>query len=255
MRPIANLRCFAIVILLGSGVGFAQSTLPATSPTSTSPPTGAMSTPAAVDAVVAPKAGHRALVMYAQGQLTVIAENSSLSEILRDISRQTAMKIIGNLTDERVYGKYGPGTPNDVLASLLNGTSSNMLLRETAANEPAELILTPRLAASPAGPDGAVSQDRSDSEDRNLISAEQLAPVMPPPPVPHAQFSPGSSDGRSTSSISPTGYVPPRAGYPGAPGSSAAPGGQAPQGSAGVGTPSQIYQQLQQLQSQQAATP
>ena len=73
---------------------------------------------------------HRAQIVYAQGQLQVVADNSSLNQILRDIAQQTGMKITGGVVDQRVFGKYGPGAPAEILATLLNGTGCNMLLRE-----------------------------------------------------------------------------------------------------------------------------
>lgn len=84
-------------------------------------------------------------VTYANGQLSVAASNSSLNQILRDIARETGMKITGGVTDERVFGQYGPAAPSKVLGDLLDGTGSNMLLVHATAATPAELVLTPRL--------------------------------------------------------------------------------------------------------------
>ncbi len=67
-------------------------------------------------------------VSYSNGQITVAANNSSLNQILRDISSKTGMKITGGVTDERVFGQYGPAVPSSILTTLLDGTSSNMLL-------------------------------------------------------------------------------------------------------------------------------
>lgn len=87
---------------------------------------------------------HPAQVTYANGEITVAASNSSLNQILRDIARETGMKITGGVTDERVFGQYGPATPSKILGELLDGTESNMLLLQATAAAPAELILTPR---------------------------------------------------------------------------------------------------------------
>jgi hypothetical protein len=85
-----------------------------------------------------------ARVTYTNGQLTVAASNSSLNQILRDIAHETGMKITGGVTDERVFGQYGPAVPSKVLGDLLDGTGSNMLLLHATAATPAELVLTPR---------------------------------------------------------------------------------------------------------------
>lgn len=83
-------------------------------------------------------------VIYTDGQLTVDASNSSLNQILRDIAHETGMKITGGVTDERVFGKYGPAAPSKVLGELLDGTGTNMMLLHASATAPAELILTSR---------------------------------------------------------------------------------------------------------------
>ena len=89
-------------------------------------------------------AGRIAEVTYLHGRLEVTADNSSLNQILREIARQTGMKITGSIADERVYGKYGPATAGEILSILLDGTGTNMMLTETASEAPAELILTPQ---------------------------------------------------------------------------------------------------------------
>jgi len=129
-------------------VGPHASTLPATSPTSLPTPNAQPAPIAAVPTVGAPSAPstppRRATVTYAAGLLDVRADNSSLNQILRAIGNLTGMKITGGVTDERVFGNYGPAEPSTILATLLDGTGSNMLLRESADSAPAELILTPR---------------------------------------------------------------------------------------------------------------
>jgi hypothetical protein len=94
--------------------------------------------------ISAPPTPEAAQVKYANGQLTVAANNSSLNKILSDIAHKTGMKITGGVTDERVFGQYGPAAPSKVLGDLLDGTGSNMLLVHATAAAPAELILTPR---------------------------------------------------------------------------------------------------------------
>jgi len=117
------------LFFLGGGLACAQSSsLPAARPTAPGPQ----------------QAGSIAEVAYLQGQLEITADNSSLNQILREIARKTGMKITGGVIDQRVYGKYGPAAPAEVLSILLDGTGSNMLLTQTASDVPAELVLTPR---------------------------------------------------------------------------------------------------------------
>ena len=67
-------------------------------------------------------------VDYAGGRLSVNASNASLNQILQEIAGRTGMKITGGVSDERVFGQYGPSSPSVVLVALLDGTGSNMLL-------------------------------------------------------------------------------------------------------------------------------
>lgn len=85
-----------------------------------------------------------AQVTYTGGNLFVSANNSSLNQILHDIGHETGMKITGGVTDQRVFGQYGPAAPAKVLGELLDGTGSNMLFMHATSATPAQLILTPR---------------------------------------------------------------------------------------------------------------
>jgi hypothetical protein len=204
---------------MGGAAGFGQSALPPTSPTAASSP--AASPPAVRANAPAKAAPQHASVVYSGGQLEVSADDSSLNQILRDIARATGMKITGGVTDERVFGKYGPAGASEVLSNLLDGTGSNMLLKETADKVPAELILSPRTGGpTPPNPNAPGFDDDSSSSE----AAEQPRPAAPPPPPPAVpQTQPG---------------MPP---VPNA-------NGQPPTNS--TRTPQEIYQQLQQLQLQ-----
>ncbi len=140
------------------------STLPATPPTSFSPAgTIAPITAGATSADHPGNRRHRAQVSCAGGEITVRADNSSLNGILRSIAACTGMRVTGGVEDQRVFGNYGPGSPSTILATLLDGTGSNMLLQETAANAPAMLILTPRTGvATPPSPTAVVDDDPDD---------------------------------------------------------------------------------------------
>lgn len=100
---------------------------------------------------------HRARVSYADGLLDVRADNSSLNQILRDVSRETGMKIVGGVADQRVFGNYGPAPAGSVLQTLLDGTNTNMLLQENPATRaPEQLVLSPRTGGiTPPGPSSA----------------------------------------------------------------------------------------------------
>lgn len=74
-------------------------------------------------------------VTFSAGQLIINAPNSTLGDVLRAVRKQTgaAVDVPGNAT-ERVVGRFGPGAPRDVLASLLNGSHFNYVLLGSATN-------------------------------------------------------------------------------------------------------------------------
>lgn len=259
------------------------STLPATSPTSLPTPNTQPAPIAAVPtAAVAPSAPstppHRATVTYAAGLLDVRADNSSLNQILRAIGNLTGMKITGGVTDERVFGNYGPAEPSTILATLLDGTGSNMLLRESADNAPAELILTPRNGGptppnpnAPGFDDGTEARGNHDGlpgpRQRGDLPSRFGRPGTPqdaqpgsvPPSISQplnnvngspTNTSPSASTLPVTDSVS-TDSVPTPSTTPATSGIVDAPN-PPPAGSttSTPKTPEQIYQQLQQLQQQ-----
>lgn len=129
---------------------------------------------------------HRAEVSYAAGKLFVSANNSSLNQILRDISRETGMKITGGVTDERVFGQYGPDAPSKILNTLLDGTGSNMLLLQATGTTPAELILTPRQGGpTPPNPNASTfDDDPTGTQASRPIPSPERPQYSPTPNIP-----------------------------------------------------------------------
>jgi hypothetical protein len=223
-------RRFAAYLLLGGGVALAQSALPPTSPTALTP-----ASPVAPSPAVPPQPpAHHAQVVFAHGQLEITADDSSLNQILRDIGSQTGMKITGGVADQRVFGKYGPASPAEVLADLIDGTGSNMLLRDNAANVPAELILTPQ-GGGPTPPNP------------NARSFDDDTPDQPQPPARYEQEPPRPAYVAEPHPAAPAANTPDAASSsnPSSPGAN-------PTSPNGVQTPQQIYEQLQRLQQTQA---
>lgn len=107
------------------------------------------------------------------GSLAVDANNSSLSQILKDLA-VTGMTVDGFEKDSRVFGFYGPGPPRDVLSSLLDGAGYNFLMvGETDAGTPREVVLMARSNAPITA--GQPSPQHEEEEDE--------PPPPPPPPV------------------------------------------------------------------------
>ena len=232
MQRLMPIRYFAALSIALCPVLHAQiqrSQLPATSPTEQSQPQSITLPP-----VPAPPPTHRAQVAYAQGQLSISADNSSLNQILRDVAHQTGMKITGGVAEEHVFGQYGPAKPARVLAMLLEGTGSNILLVQSGAAAPTELILTPRTGgATPPNPNAPNFNDAADNEDTPPRSAERVLPRRPLQP---GELDPNRPDPPAT-------LLPPN----NPPDATPSAQDQSPNG---IKTPQQIYDQLMRLRQQ-----
>ena len=163
----------ALLSLCGFAGAQVQSGLPPTAPTS-------MPAPIAATALTGPVASRpkKATVTYAAGLLDVRANDSSLNSILRLIAQKTGMTISGSVADQRVFGNYGPAEPSVVLATLLDGTGTNVLIRESQMNAPAELVLTPR-QGGPTPPSPDVQANEPEEEDTSVAPAPIPAPSFP----------------------------------------------------------------------------
>jgi hypothetical protein len=206
-----------------------QAMRPASTPVSSTPPATATTTPEPPPIPLTPsqRPPQRAQVTYADGALSVAADNASLNQILRQIASDTGMKITGGVTDERVFGHYGPADPAQVLATLLDGTGSNMILVHHDGAAPSELILTPRQGGPTPPNPNAAAYNRPEPE-------EPPTQTVQPPPYAQPQGNP---------------VIPPaNAGVPnGAPPANSS----QPDNPNGVKTPQQIYEQLQRMRQQQ----
>jgi hypothetical protein len=108
-------------------------------------------------------------VQYEAGELTIVAHNSTLADVLKAVRQQTGAEFdIPPNASERVVADIGPGPARDVLAQLLNGTHFNYVMVGSAADPTAvhSLLLTPKsgtpdtttAANRPGGPQRGVAQ-------------------------------------------------------------------------------------------------
>ncbi len=183
----------------------------------------------------------RARVDYTNGLLTVTANNSSLNQILGSIARATGIKIAGGVTDERVFGTYGPVDLPAMLAILLDGTGSNRMLSGDTPGNPQTLTLTPRQGgATPPSPPMAQGSDDPDPVD------------LPPQLTPRTADAPVGAVQQPVNPPQPNAFTPPTVQPSAQPDAAAAPAATTTdQSPNGVKTPQQIYDQLMKLQSQQ----
>jgi hypothetical protein len=144
--------------------------------------------------------------------LTIQADNSSLMDILGQVTAASGMTVEGLGQDQRIFGSYGPGEPHEVLSALLHGSGYNMvMLGQTTAGAPRQLTLSPRGAGVSNNGPGRPTQTNPDDEEDEV----QTQPVPEPPPPP------------------------------------ANPQQQGPPTQSGVRTPQQMLQELQQMRQQQ----
>jgi hypothetical protein len=120
------------------------------------------------------KADPAAVVWDSHG-LRIDAANSSLHQIMNDVSTATGAKVEGLGTDERVFGSYGPGRARDVLSQLLEGSGYNVLMiGDQGQGTPRQIVLSARIAA---GPQTANSNNPTPTDEDN----EEVQPQQPEP--------------------------------------------------------------------------
>src|SRR6266478_1907461 len=93
-------------------------------------------------------------VSYEDGQLTIVAENSKLGDILAAVSERMGadIELPASASDERIWVRLGPGPARRVLAALLGGTDLDYIIQasETDPEGIQSVLLTPRTKASGA---------------------------------------------------------------------------------------------------------
>jgi hypothetical protein len=112
--------------------------------------------------------------------LRIEAANSSLKEILDEVSTVTGAKIQGSVTDHRIFGTYGPGPARDILAQLLQGFGYNILMiGDQGQGAPRQIVLSSRNATTSSAGSSAAEKAaaESDDDDDDDDAAQQAAPA------------------------------------------------------------------------------
>jgi len=130
-------------------------------------------------------------VSYQNGLLTIVAQNSTLGEILRDVRKLTGASIdVPPNATERVVTRLGPAAPREVLASLLNGSSFNYVMVGSGSNPSS--IVSVVLTTKPAT--GATQTATSTYQPPQPVYTTQM-PVAQPLGVQQIAAQPVASDG------------------------------------------------------------
>jgi hypothetical protein len=157
---------------------------PAAAPAANAKPAAATEMlPQATPPSLLDKPAQPAKVAISTGGLTVTANNSSLTQILHEISSSTGMTVDGLSKDQRVFGSYGPANPREVLSALLEDSGYNvMMVGANPDGAPKQLFLTPRDTSAPvSGPQQGrpMMQNRDDDADEDVPAPTE--PDTPPP--------------------------------------------------------------------------
>jgi hypothetical protein len=118
--------------------------------------------------------------------LRISASNSSLQQILNEVSTDTGTKVVGSVPDQRVYGNYGPGDARDVLSQLLQGSGYNIILAgDIGKGAPSEVVLTPR-RSGPANAPNTTSNTQQGDPDEEIPDQpeEEPQPQVQQPQMP-----------------------------------------------------------------------
>jgi hypothetical protein len=117
-------------------------------------------------------------VTYENNQLTIVASNSTLADVLRAVRKTTGAEIEVPAAPERVVTHLGPGPARDVLADLLNGSRFNYVLLGAPGNDTSltrvVLVAKTEGATAPGQPAAQAPQP--------AMGMAQAGPGVQPPP-------------------------------------------------------------------------
>lgn len=116
-------------------------------------------------------------VSLERGMLTIVAENSTMADILAQLRAATGIKIetIGGPSGERVAARIGPAPVRDVILSLVQGSQYDFIILGVEGHPDAveRVILTPKTATGA----GAASVAQQSTPSYNTV---YQAPVPEP---------------------------------------------------------------------------
>jgi hypothetical protein len=125
-------------------------------------------------------------VSYSNGQLTIVALNSSLADILRAVRKQTLAEMdIPATATERVVTHLGPGPAREIVADLLNGSRFNYVLLGSASDATllTKIVLVAKAGNdAPAAANGQPPEQGAAAANPNVNMAAQAEPPDTPDP-------------------------------------------------------------------------
>ncbi len=178
-------RIFAVILLGGVALGQAASPAKRLAKKPLATPVPAATAPQSAAEIPRPAVPLRPSQMPAvpprvslvNGALTIVAENSTMADILTQLRAATNIKIetLGGPSGERVAVRIGPAPVRDVILSLVQGSGYDFIILgvEGQPNAVERLILTPKTSS---GAITASTPQRSYSGTNAVYSAPQPEP-------------------------------------------------------------------------------
>jgi hypothetical protein len=121
----------------------------------------------------------QATVTWDSQGLRIAAANSSLEQILTDVSTATGTKVEGLNADQRVFGAFGPGPARDVLSQLLHGSGYNVvMIGDQGQGTPRRIVLSSPHPGSTTP--GAAPTQESDEDSDVEEQPQQPQQIQPP---------------------------------------------------------------------------
>jgi hypothetical protein len=176
-------------------------------------------------------------VTFENNQLTIVAPNSTLADILRAVRKSTGAEIDVPAAPERVVTRLGPGPAREIVADLLNGSRFNYVLLGAPGNDTAltRVVLVAKGVAEPVTPN-PVPQPVPQP---GMAQATSAPPQNPEAPAPDMNDPASSDDNGNVVDDNADQPPPPETTEP-------QPNPDQPQ----VKTPQQMLQEMQQRQMQ-----
>lgn len=150
-------------------------------------PSRAQSAPAAADAPHTPAAP---VVTYEHGQLSIVAENASLSEVMAALhsAMGTEVDIPAGSASDRVWAHLGPGSAHKILSALFANTDLDYIVQGSPTDAGGIRSVTLSVRAPDAGP--GKTGPMSSPVEAAARKRFGLAPAPEPEPEPEATPAP-----------------------------------------------------------------
>jgi hypothetical protein len=133
-------------------------------------------------------AGSTPIVAYEHGQLTIIAENARLSEVMSALHRVmgTEIDLPAGASNDRVWARLGPGPARRVLSDLLSNTDLDYVIQASSSDAGGiqSVTLTARVDSGKAG---ASSEPAGRMDGRRQAQANSVPTEAPDTEAPASQ--------------------------------------------------------------------